>query len=95
MGQGYFIIHKSIDEGATWFPVLAEDVPEWVQQPDVMGRMANGYVAHKQPEGVIVPNHIIPWFRAERVLTPADQIRTEAAQEKRSRRKVRNLKSLH
>ena len=92
--KGAFIIHRSDDGGNTWCPVKPGDVPAWVKKPDVIGTLAAGRIAQYNG-GLMIGDAATPWFRAERVVTEADQVSIEAAQAKRSRRNARNLRTVH
>ena len=54
--QAMLVIMVSDDEKGPFKPVRPEDVPDWVKDPDVLGRMVNGEMCRN--EG--------PWFLAVR-----------------------------
>lgn len=58
-----FIIYRSKDGRGDWSPVLPQDVPAWVKDPDVMGEMARGQAACKCDEGPTGSD----WFRADKI----------------------------
>lgn len=88
--QAVFIIYSSKDGKGDWQLVKPEDVPEWLKAPDVMGRLAHGYVA-RNDRIVGVPDDAKLWYRADRVLEPAEQ----AAQAKRARKNARRATTVH
>jgi len=60
LAQALCVIYSTTDEGETWFPVLPENVPEWVKSPDVMANMLAGEYAQNT-------EFPLAWYRAERV----------------------------
>lgn len=61
--QAHFIVYRSPHGRGDWTPVLPQDVPEWVKDPDVMGEMARGNAACKNDEGPTGSD----WFRADKI----------------------------
>lgn len=41
-----------------WKPVMPAETPEWVKEPDVMGRLVAGDMAHREGEG---------WYRVQKL----------------------------
>lgn len=77
--SGALIIYKSADR-ETWEPVLNSEVPEWVKDPDILGRMVDGEACHDDDDPAS------PWYIAKRVVNGADQSAMLAAKAKRERR---------
>ena len=90
--QGLLIIFKSTDDCATWNPIKAVEVPEWVKDPDILGRMVDGEAAHDAERS---PGE---WFLAQRAKvapTDADVKRMNDAEKKRIRRAQKRIRLLH
>lgn len=62
---GLLIILRSEDDGETWFPVEPALVPDWLKEPDVMGRMVAGDMV--QQKSTILSATVLPWYRAEKM----------------------------
>lgn len=60
--QGYLMIYRSPTGRDNWQPVLPDDVPEWVKDQDILGRLVAGEIACDPTEG----NSGRDWYRAER-----------------------------
>lgn len=54
------VVEVSITGDPPWHPVKSEEVPDWLKDPDVMGYLVEGGVAH-------VPDLNTPYYRARRV----------------------------
>lgn len=76
---GTLVIYRSAD-CKTFEPVKPEDVPAWVQAPDVVAHMVDGEAVHNdgEPES--------PYYIAKRVLTDEDESDLMKAYAKRQRR---------
>ena len=70
-----------------WFPVEHSEVPEWVKDPDNMGRLVNGEACMKCDEG---PTGSL-WYRAATTEEMSDMERIIAAHKKLERRRQRTL----
>ena len=86
--EARFIIFESPNGRDGWKPILPVDVPEWIKPAHVMGRLANG-------DMVTDPKLTTNWYRAQRVLSEAEQKRVDAANAKRARKAAKLKKSLH
>lgn len=87
MIHGTLIIYSSLDGENDWTPVNAAEVPDWIKDdPDLLARMVDGEACQNEVDGVKTP-----WYRAERVLTQADQ---DAIDKARNRRIVRGNRRL-
>ena len=64
--QALMTIYRSPNGRDQWAPVEQKDVPEWVKNPDVMGRLVSGDIA-QNTGGIILPDEDREWYRAERV----------------------------
>lgn len=61
MTEGVLIIYVSPNGRENWQPVLPQDVPEWLKDPDILGELVSGEMACKADEEIPV------WYRAEKV----------------------------
>lgn len=61
--QGVLIVYASVNGSDPWHPLTDKEVPEWVKQPDTLGRMVAGEMCFKADEG----DKGSLWYRAERV----------------------------
>lgn len=61
--QAMLVIFKSPNGRDNWEPLEAADVPEWVKQPDIMGRLVTG----EQCMDVAQGDKGSAWYRAEAV----------------------------
>ena len=52
------------DQDGMWTPLMPEDLPDWVKDPAVMGRMFNGDMVCLNPERGTL------WYRAVRMDPP-------------------------
>lgn len=66
MTEANLIIYCSINGRDVWAPVLPAEVPEWVKDPDIMGRLVAGEMCSDVAEGVTGSL----WYRAEKVSVP-------------------------
>ena len=82
MKQAHLIIYSSPNGRTDWHPVESHALPGWVKDPDVMGRLVAGEECMKADEGDKGSN----WYRAVKVLSPADHTCVQAAKKKRARR---------
>lgn len=62
MNTANLIIYASKNGRDGWEPVLPDSVPEWVKDPDTLGRMVAGDMAFKPNEG----DKGSMWYRAEK-----------------------------
>jgi len=69
MPDARLIILRSADGEKDWTPVLPDQVPAWLKDPRVIGALVDGGTMAQGPVGVILPDEIRPWYRAERVPT--------------------------
>lgn len=58
MKAGTLVIYRSSTGKRKWKPVLPAAVPAWLKDPEVLGRLVAGEMAHKPKEG---------WYRAEKL----------------------------
>ncbi len=58
------VIYRSATGEAPWTPVMHEDVPADIKEPEVMGRMVNGEMCKVEGD-----EH---WYIAARIAPPAD-----------------------
>lgn len=63
--QGRLVIYRSVNGRDNWQPIGEFDVPEWVKQPDVMGRLVAGEQCMDPTEG----SRGSAWYRAVRVVS--------------------------
>ena len=87
------IIYASPDGNAGWTPVLPADVPDWVKDPDTLGKMIAGNACQN-------PNSASrsTWYRAVRVMSSEEQKREQAklyADKQKRRRRQAALRALH
>ena len=68
MPDARLIILRSANGEDGWTPVKPDDVPAWLKEPDVMGRLVAGEMA-QGPVNVLLPDEMRPWFRAEKAQT--------------------------
>lgn len=61
--QARLVIFVSVNGRDNWHPVKADEVPEWVKDPDNMGRLVAGEACMKCDEG----DAGSLWYRAEKV----------------------------
>lgn len=47
MAEALLIFYVSLDGETHWHPVHKHEVENWALEPEVIGRMMAGYVAHK------------------------------------------------
>lgn len=47
---GRFVVAASPDGETGWKLLQPQDVPEWLKNPDVLGQMREGYLAHNDNE---------------------------------------------
>jgi hypothetical protein len=68
MKQSAAIVFSSLD-GTEWVAVKPEDVPEWLKDPHIMGRLLQGEIAQHMHGNLALPLHLGAhlWYRAERV----------------------------
>jgi len=50
---GRFITFKSDDDGETWEPVKPFNIPEGLKDPEVVGQMAQGFMAQLPGESTL------------------------------------------
>ena len=65
MPEALMIILRSPNGEDGWTPVKPEDVPDWLKEPDAMGRLVDGYMA-QGPVNIILPDENRPWYRAQK-----------------------------
>ena len=63
MNTANLIIYASVNGRDTWHPLLPDEVPEWLKEPDTMGYLVAGEMAFKPSEG----DSGSLWYRAEKV----------------------------
>ena len=66
MPEARLIVFRSPNGETDWQPVLPEDVPEWLKDPAVLGRLVDEQTMAQGPSGVILPDELHPWYRVER-----------------------------
>jgi hypothetical protein len=91
MKQANLIIYVSNDGGANWTALALTDVPDWLKDPDVMRKLIEGEMAQQRPDGLVLPDDVRPWYRAEPAGYDRDVMAIRAAAEKRARRAQRNV----
>ena len=69
MAEAMVVVMRSANGEDGWEPVKPEDVPDWVKEPDCMGRLVAGDMAQGPAEGLLVPDEVRAWYRAEIVPT--------------------------
>ena len=84
--NGTLIIYSLPDGENDWQPVKPADVPDWVKDPDNLARLVDGEACSDQ-----TCDPPTAWYRAERVLTQADQDAIDAALNKRLVRAGRRI----
>lgn len=89
------VIYQSPNGQDNWEPVKPEDVPEWLKKPDVMGRLVNGYTARFEGTGLLLPDGIRPWYRAEVAKPDAEVAVVAKAVEKRERKARHRARTVH
>lgn len=57
MKAGKIVVYHSLDT-EHWTPILPNDVPDWVKEPETMGRLVQGDMAQSNGGG---------WYRAEKI----------------------------
>ncbi len=62
----FLMILNSKNGTTDWTPVKPEDVPAWLQEPQVMGNLVHGNMATH-------PTEKTGWFRAEHVALEQNQ----------------------
>ena len=75
MKQIRLVIYRSVNGRDNWEPVAADSLPEFVRNPDVMGRLVAGgqcMDAGEKPRGSA-------WYRAVRVVTQQERAIVEGA----------------
>ncbi len=78
------VIYESPNGRDNWRPLQANEVPQWVLHPDVMGHLVAGEMCSDPTRGEKGSN----WYRAER--TPEDAAMVRRAQQRRDQRLARN-----
>ena len=63
MPDARLVILRSANGEDDWTPVKPEDVPDWLRDPDVMGRLVAGNIA-QGPVNVLLPDELRPWYGA-------------------------------
>lgn len=84
--QAKFVIYSSPDQ-QNWAPVLPEDVPEWVKEPETLGRMMLGEMCMKRDEG----DRGSLWYRADAFLNVWERDRVAQALRARERAEADEL----
>ena len=51
MAQARLVIYRSEDGQKNWGPCPIGEVPEWVKEPDTLGAMLEGNLAHNETQG--------------------------------------------
>jgi len=71
MPDARLVILRSANGEDDWTPVKPEDVPDWLRDPDVMGRLVAGYIAQgpvgvapRHKAGILLPDELRPWYGA-------------------------------
>lgn len=59
--QARLVIYASDNGRDDWRPIKPEDVPDWVADPDNLGRLVAGEMCMRADDGPAGS----PWFRAE------------------------------
>lgn len=90
--KGLFVILASewIDHRQKWYVVPHDELPLWVLDPDVLGRMVNGMVAMNCAEGTAGSLY----YRAEVQLGAQDQARLDEALAARELREAKAVLEL-
>lgn len=83
--QANLIIFSSPNGRDHWDPVLPEDVPEWLKEPDVVARLVAGEECMKAGES---ENR---WFYAEQAPTEEDIRRMVSADQKQARKNAKRV----
>lgn len=87
------VIYASPDGRMDWKPVPANLVPDWIKDPDTIGKLLEGNMCQS-------PNSAsrTVWYRAVRVMSPEEQKREQArlyADKQKRRRQQAALRTLH
>ncbi len=93
MNLAMLIIYASPDGNTGWIPVLPADVPDWVKDPDILGKMIAGQMCQN-------PNSVsrTTWYQAKRIMSPEEKKREHArlyADKQKRRRRQAALRALH
>ena len=77
------VVYRSTNGRDGWQPVSESQVPDWVKEPAVIGRMMQG-------EQCMDPRSTSgsDWFKAQRVITQAEK----DAQERREQRQAKRVR---
>jgi hypothetical protein len=66
MRSGVIVVYQSRDL-KDWSPVLPEEVPAWVKEPEVMAMLVDGHAGREGEDGL--------WYRAEKVADCAIEVK--------------------
>lgn len=81
--QALLVVYESINGKTDWKPIMASEVPAWVLNPDVMGRLAAGEQCMDAAQG----DKGSKWYRAARVVS-AEQQRAEAKRQRKNAKRA-------
>lgn len=81
--QTRLVIYESPNGRGGWHPMLPSELPDWVKHPDIIGHLVAGEMCCDPALGEKGSN----WYKAVRVLSPAEK----AAEERRARRAARKM----
>ena len=73
MPEARLVILRSPNGEDGWETVNPKDVPDWLQDPAVMGRLVDGEMA-QGPVNVVLPDELRPWYKAVLVETITNQL---------------------
>jgi hypothetical protein len=64
VAMGRLVVYTSPDGKTNWTKLKPQDVPDWLKDPDTLGSILEGNLAHKRAEGVIEGSaeDIEPWY---------------------------------
>jgi len=77
MKQAVLVIYRSANGRDGWQPVMQHDVPEWVKEPSIMGRLVAGEQCMDVAEGDAGSY----WYRAVPVVSKPEQTMVNTAVE--------------
>lgn len=84
ISQAMLVIYKSPNGRDNWSVVPPAEVPEWVKDRDVMGRLVSGEACMKADEGEKGSD----WFRAVSIEGHEQMMAAGAKRQQRARKRV-------
>lgn len=75
MKQIALVIYHSSNGRDNWTPVMFDSVPEWVKEPEVMGRLVAGEQCMDAKQG----DRGSDWYMAKRIVSVEDRAMIEGA----------------